>query len=182
MHTQLYFEHFIIEEEASQVKVVLMATTSTVISERTSYSRKSATYTASTFTAFESYGSTYEYHGLYNTKSEESNDSEGRKTSKEEDHGSEIIDDIDELLDSLNEEELAELAIVDPDDSSVPPDMRCLYHCDKSPSKILDRPQLIQFLREDAFNAPIQEEIVPYIPGEKRGKPVSLMIKKNCLP
>ena len=76
MHTQLYFEHFIIEEVASQVKVVLMATTSTVISERTSYSRKSATYTASTFTAFESYGSTYEYHGLYNTKSEESDDSE----------------------------------------------------------------------------------------------------------
>ena len=57
-------------------------------------------------------------------------------------------------------------------DSSVPPDMRCLYHCDKSPSKILDRPQLVQFLRENSLNAPETEEIVPYIPGEKRGKPV----------
>ena len=61
----------------------MATTTSTVISERTSFSRKSATYTASTFTAFESYGSTYEYHGLYNTKSEESDESEGRKISKD---------------------------------------------------------------------------------------------------
>ena len=44
--------------------------TSTAISERASFSRRSATYTASTFTAFE-YGSTYEYHGLYSTKSDE---------------------------------------------------------------------------------------------------------------
>ena len=37
--------------------------------ERTSFSRRSATYTASTFTAFE-HGSNYEFHGMYNTEFE----------------------------------------------------------------------------------------------------------------
>ena len=148
-----------------------MMATSTVISERSTFSRRSATYTASTFTAFE-YGSTYEYHGLYRTKTEENVEIlEDRKVSEVSNISTN--DDIDELLNSLNEEELAELSIIDPDDSSVPPDMRCTYTCTKSPTEVLDRPQLIHFLRENAFNAPIQEEIVPYIPGEKRGKPVN---------
>ena len=51
--------------------------------------------------------------------------------------------------------------------------MRCLYHCDKSPSRIVNRNHLIQFLRENALNAPLKEDIVPFIPGKKRGKKVS---------
>ena len=56
--------------------------TSTAISDRASFSRRSATYTASTFTAFE-YGSTYEYHGLYNTKSDEHSEVENKENDDE---------------------------------------------------------------------------------------------------
>ena len=99
-------------------------------------------------------------------------------------------DGIDDLLLALSDEELAELSVIDPDvslhtmtsrppnlhvmiqDSSVPPSLRCLYHCDKKPSQRVNRPQLIQCLRDNALNAPIKQDVVPYIPGIKRGKPV----------
>ena len=77
----------------------------------TNFSRRSATYTASTFAAFE-YGSNYEYHGSYNIKG--AGDEENNET--ENDQESRItFDDFDELLEGLNEQELKELSIIDPD-------------------------------------------------------------------
>ena len=150
--------------------------------ERSSFSRRSATYTASTFTAFE-YGSTYEYHGMYNVQGEEQNE-DTKKVEKVE-----LDDDIDDLLNDLSPEELAELSVIDPDvrtlkrkrpknnailqDSSVPPSLRCLYHCDKKPSKTLSHSNLVQFLRQQSLEDPNREEIVPYVAGQKRGKPVN---------
>ena len=64
-------------------------------------------------------------------------------------------------------------------DSSVPPSLRCLYHCDKSPSNIVNRNHLIRFLRDNAMNAPIKEDIVPFTAGKKRGKTVSLTQKQG---
>ena len=85
-------------------------------SPTTNFSRRSATYTASTFAAFE-YGSNYEYHGSYNIKSvgdEEKNDPENDQEFSSS--SSRIgFDDFDELLEGLNEQELKELSIIDPD-------------------------------------------------------------------
>ena len=64
-------------------------------------------------------------------------------------------------------------------DSSTPPSMRCLYHCDKSPSRIVNRKHLIRFLRDNALNAPIIEDIVPFTAGQKRGKTVCFKIQAN---
>ena len=83
-------------------------------STTTNFSRRSATYTASTFAAFE-YGSNYEYHGSYNTKGDEENN-DGAENDEESPPSSRItFDDLDELLEGLNEEELKELSIIDPD-------------------------------------------------------------------
>ena len=55
--------------------------------------------------------------------------------------------------------------------------MRCLYHCDKIPSgEKINRSSLRKLLKENSINAPDIEDIVPFIPGVKRGKPV--MFKK----
>ena len=56
--------------------------------------------------------------------------------------------------------------------------MRCLYHCDKSPSRIVNRKHLIRFLRDNALNAPIIEDIVPFTAGQKRGKTVCYLQAK----
>ena len=86
----------------------------TTSSTTTNFSRRSATYTASTFAAFE-YGSNYEYHGSYNTKGDEENN-DGAENDEESPPSSRItFDDLDELLEGLNEEELKELSIIDPD-------------------------------------------------------------------
>ena len=86
----------------------------TTSSTTTNFSRRSATYTASTFAAFE-YGSNYEYHGSYNTKGDEENN-DGAENDEESSPSSRItFDDLDELLEGLNEEELKELSIIDPD-------------------------------------------------------------------
>merc|ERR1712008_46884 len=92
------------------------------------------------------------------------------KTMSGEQKTSGFFDDLDDLFGTLTAEEVAELSIVDPDDSSTPPSMRCLYHCDKSPSRIVNRKHLIRFLRDNALNAPIIEDIVPFTAGQKRGK------------
>merc|ERR1712223_1901677 len=140
-------------------------------STTTNFSRRSATYTASTFAAFE-YGSNYEYHGSYNIKGDEENN-DGAENDEESPPSSRItFDDLDELLEGLNEEELKELSIIDPDDSSIPPSMRCLYHCDKIPSgERINRSSLRKLLKENSINAPDIEDIVPFVPGVKRGKP-----------
>ena len=51
--------------------------------------------------------------------------------------------------------------------------MRCLYHCEKAGSEKMNRTRLRDLLRENSINAPDVEDIVPYVPGVKRGKPVS---------
>ena len=42
------------------------------------------------------------------------------------------LDDLEELINSLSPDEVAELAECDPDDSSMPPYMRCAYRSDLS--------------------------------------------------
>ena len=83
-------------------------------SPTTNFSRRSATYTASTFAAFE-YGSNYEYHGSYNIKA--AGDGEKNDAENDQEFSSSRIgfDDFDELLEGLNEQELKELSIIDPD-------------------------------------------------------------------
>lgn len=83
--------------------------------DRSSFSRRSATYTASTFTAFE-YGSTYEYHGMYNIQGETAAAAGDQKDPKSSSETDELEDqDVDELLSKLSKEELAELSKTDPD-------------------------------------------------------------------
>jgi len=41
------------------------------------------------------------------------------------------LDDLEDLIGALSLEELEELAECDPDDSSMPPSMRCAYKCKK---------------------------------------------------
>ena len=90
---------------------ILANNSSSPTTTTTNFSRRSATYTASTFAAFE-YGSNYEYHGSYNIKG--AGDEENNET--ENDQESRItFDDFDELLEGLNEQELKELSIIDPD-------------------------------------------------------------------
>ena len=43
------------------------------------------------------------------------------------------LDDLEELINSLSPDEVAELAECDPDDSSMPPYMRCAYRSHLSP-------------------------------------------------
>lgn len=83
-----------------------MATTTL---DRSSFSRRSATYTASTFTAFE-YGSSYEYHGMYNIQTEHDKKEEKRSEEEFDDDP-----DLDQLLSQLTPEELTELSRTDPD-------------------------------------------------------------------
>ena len=58
--------------ESTTVEETVLSSTS-----RSTFSRKSATYTASTFTAFE-YGSSYEYHGMYNNIEGDKTDSNAK--------------------------------------------------------------------------------------------------------
>ena len=53
--------------------------------------------------------------------------------------------------------------------------MRCLYHCDKKATGILDRVKLIRVLKDNAYNAPVKEDFVKYEPGVLRGKKVILI-------
>lgn len=59
--------------------------------------------------------------------------------------------------------------------------MRCLYNCEKSPSEKINRSHLLRVLRENAYNAPVQVDIVPYVAGQKRGKPVSIYLTRRSL-
>ena len=118
--------------ESTTVEETVLSSTS-----RSTFSRKSATYTASTFTAFE-YGSSYEYHGMYNNIEGDKTDSnaksdlemeqnsslimhqqqqssEKQTTMSGEQKTSGLFDDLDDLFGTLTAEEVAELSIVDPD-------------------------------------------------------------------
>ena len=81
--------------------------------------------------AFE-YGSTYEYHGQYSSKSDDEvkENSDRNEISDQSTRQLPELEDLDELLQGLSEQELRELSVIDPDvnkilqikvfDSSVP--------------------------------------------------------------
>jgi hypothetical protein len=120
-----------VTESTTTVEESVLSSTS-----RSTFSRKSATYTASTFTAFE-YGSSYEYHGMYNNIEGAATDSNAKSDLEMEQNSSLIMqqqqssakqttmsgeqktsglfDDLDDLFGTLTAEEVAELSIVDPD-------------------------------------------------------------------
>jgi len=80
------------------------------------------------------------------------------------------LDDIDDLIGALSPEELKELSSVDPDDSSLPPSMRCLYNCEKNITGEVDRDKMLTHLKEEAVAIPDKEERVEFVPGTIRGK------------
>jgi len=83
------------------------------------------------------------------------------------------LDDLEDLIESLSAEELEELAECDPDDSSMPPSMRCAYNCKKEATEWggdSSRDALNLVLREQAMALPDKEDKVKWEPGTKRGK------------
>jgi len=83
------------------------------------------------------------------------------------------LDDLEDLINSLSAEEIEELAECDPDDSSMPPYMRCAYKCTKEPTEWKgdeNRELLQQGLKEQALAIPDKPELVKWEPGTVRGK------------
>lgn len=80
------------------------------------------------------------------------------------------LEDVDELIASLSAAELEELSLVDPDDSSMPPSMRCLYNCEKDATGDIDRSAMLRDLQEKAAKTPDIEDQVKFVPGLLRGK------------
>lgn len=79
--------------------------------------------------------------------------------------------DVESLLSQLSAEEISILAKeVDPDDSLLPPDQRCSYECEKSPTGPLNRRKLIQHINKQALETPDKPEAKPYVAGVVRGK------------
>lgn len=77
---------------------------------------------------------------------------------------------IEDLLNQLTEEELEQLSNdVDPDDSHIPPSLRCREQTKKSPTGPLDRKKLLEFLKNYALNQEDWPENKPFQPGVKRG-------------
>ncbi|XP_071745225.1 tropomodulin-1 isoform X2 [Lepeophtheirus salmonis] len=74
------------------------------------------------------------------------------------------LDDLDELIAALSPDELSELSKVDPDDSSMPPSMRCVYKCEKKGSSTMNRNAMLNQLKENALKTPDQEE--KFVPKE----------------
>ena len=80
---------------------------------------------------------------------------------------------IDELLNQLTEEELEQLSNdVDPDDSHIPPSMRCREQTKKGPTGPLDRKKLLEFLKNYALAQEDWPEDKPFQPGVKKGKQI----------
>ncbi|XP_071941659.1 tropomodulin-3-like isoform X2 [Antedon mediterranea] len=79
--------------------------------------------------------------------------------------------DIDDLLENLTEEEVAELeSMLDPDNALLPASQRMRDQTAKAPTGSFDRQKLQDFLEEQAKNEKDVEDRVPYKAGEKRGK------------
>ncbi|CAG0918646.1 unnamed protein product [Notodromas monacha] len=82
--------------------------------------------------------------------------------------------DVDEILAQMSPEEIdilaKEVAKPDPDDRLLPPNQRCAYVCEKTPSGPLDRKQLIEHINKESREAPDVPEMVPYEAGTVRGK------------
>jgi len=104
------------------------------------------------------------------------------------------LDDLEDLIGALSLEELEELAECDPDDSSMPPSMRCAYKCKKEatewkgeenriklneglkaaalaePDREENRIKLNEGLKAAALAEPDKDEKVKWEAGTKRGK------------
>jgi len=79
--------------------------------------------------------------------------------------------DIDELVDKLTPGEIQKLLEdCDPDDSQIPPSLRCNYRCDKQPTGPLNKKALADFIIDQALNTPDIPDVVPHVPGTLRGK------------
>lgn len=82
------------------------------------------------------------------------------------------LDDLEDLISTLSPEEVEELAECDPDDSSMPPSLRCAYKCTKENTNggKVDLDKMKQALKEQALAVPDKEEVVKYEVGTVRGK------------
>jgi len=83
------------------------------------------------------------------------------------------LDDLEDLIGALSLEELEELAECDPDDSSMPPSMRCAYKCKKEATEWKgeeNRMKLQEGLKAAALADPDKPEKVKWEAGTKRGK------------
>lgn len=83
------------------------------------------------------------------------------------------LDDLEDLIGALSVEELEELAECDPDDSSMPPSMRCAYKCKKEATEWKgeeNRALLNEGLKNQAMAEPDKAEKVKWEAGVKRGK------------
>jgi len=80
------------------------------------------------------------------------------------------LDDLEELISGLSAEEIEELAECDPDDSSMPPSLRCAYKCDKDATGEINKSKLSDGLKDIALSIPDKVEKLKFVPGVKRGK------------
>jgi len=79
--------------------------------------------------------------------------------------------DIDELVDKLTPGEIQKLLEdCDPDDSQIPPALRCNYRCEKEATGPLNKKALLDFITDQALNEPDIPDVVPHVPGQRRGK------------
>ena len=78
---------------------------------------------------------------------------------------------LEDLLNELTEAELEELSNeVDPDDSHIPPSMRCRDQTKKAPTGPLNRKKLLEFLKKFAMEQEDWPENKTHEPGTKRGQ------------
>jgi len=79
--------------------------------------------------------------------------------------------DIDELVERLTPGEIQTLLDeADPDDPQLPPALRCNYKCEKTPTGPFNKEALLKYIEQEALNTPDIPDIVPHVPGQKRGK------------
>merc|ERR1711988_1195064 len=82
------------------------------------------------------------------------------------------LDDLEELINSLSPDEVAELAECDPDASSMPAYMRCAYRCDKEATVWKgdeSREALAKGLKDQALAEPDKDEVLKWEKGVIRG-------------
>uniref|UniRef100_A0A0K0DS93 Tropomodulin n=2 Tax=Strongyloides stercoralis TaxID=6248 RepID=A0A0K0DS93_STRER len=78
---------------------------------------------------------------------------------------------LEDILSKMTPEELEDLNCdFDPDNSLLPPSQRCRDQTKKTPTGPFDRSKLLKYLEEEAAKEKDWEEVVPFVPGIKRGK------------
>jgi len=86
--------------------------------------------------------------------------------------------DIDELVERLTPGEIQKLLDeADPDDSQIPPSLRCNYKCDKIASGPFDKNALLDFIKDQALNEPDVPDVVPFVQGTIRGRKFNAPIR-----